>query len=113
MYNVPYAFILKALYPIRPTIKKALGGYFLFVHKKLLIFLRERDTYADFNGVFVAVLPEYLSELEAEINLKHTEFDLDGTKDGWLFINEDLDDFETKCTLICEMIKQTDTRIGR
>jgi hypothetical protein len=112
-YNVPYDFVLKELYPLRPEIKKMLGGYALHLDKKLIIFLRERETQLEFNGVFIATTSEHFKELQAEIHTSRMEFDFDGTRDSWIFLSEDLSDFEEKVKKACEMIRNSDNRIGR
>jgi hypothetical protein len=112
-YKVPFDFVLKELYPIRPTIKKQLGGYFLQLDKKLLFFLRDRNEQIEFNGVFVATEPEHFLALQNEIHTSKMKFDFDGTHDSWIFISEDLDDFEQKVKKACTMIKNGDIRFGK
>jgi hypothetical protein len=41
------------------------------------------------------------------------EFDLDGDEKSWIFISEDLDDFEQKVKKACEMARSGDERIGK
>jgi hypothetical protein len=112
-YRVPYDFVLKELYPLRPKIKKMLGGYMLLLGKKMIFFLREKEEQIEFNGVFVATEPEHFAALQNEIHTSKMVFDFDGTKDSWLFISEDLDDFEQKVKKACEMIKSRDERMGK
>ncbi|HNJ57838.1 MAG TPA: hypothetical protein PKG56_08265 [Chitinophagaceae bacterium] len=112
-YHVPYNFILNYLYPLRPTIKKMLGGYTLQLNKKIFFFLRESDTNPEFNGVFVACIAEFFEELQAEIHTSKMEFDLDGSINSWIFISEDLPDFEQKVLIACNLIKDGDVRMGK
>jgi len=112
-YKVPYDFVLRMLYPVRPSIRKMLGGYALHHEKKWMLFLREKDTQPEFNGVFVATHPEYFAALQQEIHHSKMVFDLDGSKDSWIFISEDLDDFEAKVQKACNLIKAGDERIGK
>lgn len=113
-YLLPYNFVIRALYPARPKVKKMLGGYGLYLNKKLILFLREQATVSpEFNGVFVATVPEFFKELQQEIHTSRMEFDFDGSKDSWIFISEDLPDFEQKVNLACELIKKGDERIGK
>ena len=90
-----------------------LGGYALYANKKILLLLRESNTSPEFNGVFVATVPEFFQELQEEIHTSRMDFDLDGSKDSWIFISEDLDDFKDKVQKACELIKQGDERIGK
>jgi hypothetical protein len=112
-YDVPYFFVLNNLYPLRPTIKKMLGGYALYLNKKLIIFLRDNDKSPEYNGVYIATVPEFFLELQQEIHTSKMEFDLDGSKNSWIFISEDLADFEQKVMAACMLIKNNDARIGK
>jgi hypothetical protein len=112
-YKVPYDFVLKELYPLRPKIKKMLGGYGLHLQKKIILFLREREQQIEFNGVFVATEPEHFAALQNEIHTSKMIFDFDGSKDSWIFISEDLDVFEQKVKKACEMIRSGDERMGK
>lgn len=112
-YRIPYDFILQSLYPVRLKVVKMLGGYGLYRQKRLLFFLRERNTELEFNGVFVATLPQFYAELQQEIHHSKMEFDLDGSHDSWIFISEDLDDFKEKVNKACELVKKNDMRIGK
>lgn len=112
-YELPYDFVLRALYPLRPKIKKMLGCYALMEDKRILMLLRERDNQPEFNGVFIATSPAYHAALQAEIHQSRMHFDLDGMADSWIFISEDLEDFQQKVMKACEMIKQGDIRIGK
>ena len=114
IYQVPYDFVLRALFPLRPAIKKLLGCYGLYNNKKLLLLLRETTVSPEFNGVFVATMPEFFKDLQTEIHTSRMiDFDLDGSKDSWIFISEDLETFEQKVIQACEMIKNGDERIGK
>jgi hypothetical protein len=112
-YAVPYDFVLRYLYPVRPRIVKMLGGYGLYIGKKLILFLRDKDTQLEFNGVFVATQPEYFSALQAEIHTSKMDFDFDGSYNSWIFISEDLEAFDEKVRKACDMIKAGDVRIGK
>jgi hypothetical protein len=112
-YEIPYSFVLKELYPFRPRVRKLLGCYALMKDKKIMMLLRDREVHPEFNGVFVAVLPEFFEEMQQEIHTSRMEFDLDGDDKSWIFISEDLDDFEEKVRKACGMIKEGDPRIGK
>ncbi|WP_207495255.1 hypothetical protein [Aridibaculum aurantiacum] len=112
-YQIPYDFVLQYLYPVRPHVQKMLGCYGLFVNGKNILLLRETDVNPEFNGVFVATQPEFFEALSNELHHSHMEFDIDGSHHSWIFISEDLDDFQGKVQKACEMIKQGDERIGK
>ena len=112
-YKIPFDFVINYLYPLRPTIKKMLGCYALINNNKLLLLLRDRDNEPEFNGVFIATQPEFYEALQVEIHRSNMEFNLDGMPHSWIFISEDLDDFEKKVEKACTMIKLGDERIGK
>lgn len=112
-YKLPYDFILKCLYPVRPKVRKMLGCYGLFINKKLLLLLRDRENQPEFNGVFIATQPQFFDALQMEIHASKMDFDLDGAPHTWIFLSEDLPDFDEKVKKVCEMIKADDLRIGK
>ena len=90
-----------------------LGGYLLQLDKKMLFFLRDNENEVEFNGVFVGTEPEHFESLQKEIHHSKMTFDFDGSKDSWIFISEDLEQFEPKVKKACEMIKNGDERFGK
>ena len=112
-YKVPYDFVLRYLYPVRPKVRKMLGCYALVQGEKILMLLRERDNQPEYNGVFVATQPQFYDELQNEIHRSNCEVDIDGMPHTYLFISEDLDDFDQKVKKACELIKGGDERIGK
>lgn len=75
--------------------------------------LRERENEPEFNGIFVATQPEYFDDLQDEIHVSNMIFDLDGVPHSWIFLSEDLEDFDKKVKKTCEMIRANDERIGK
>ncbi len=112
-YKVPYNFVLRYLYPVRPRIKKMLGCYGLYLDKKLLLLLRDRENQPEFNGIFVATQPEFFDNLQNELHVSNMIFDIDGAPHTWIFLSEDLEDFDEKVKKACELIKVNDKRIGK
>jgi len=111
-YQLPYDFVLRELYPIRPEIKKMLSGYALIHDQKILMLLREASAQLEFNGIFIASAEEHLESVKQDIHSSKMKFDIDGS-DTWLFLSEDLDDFEEKVKKACSLIKAGDVRIGK
>lgn len=112
-FKIPYDFVIKKIHPVKTEVRKLMGAYGLYVNKRLMLFLRDVEQFPEFNGVFVATIPEFYEELQEEIHTSKMEFDLDGTYDSWIFISEDLPDFEEKVTRACTLIKNGDERIGK
>jgi hypothetical protein len=106
-------FVLQLLYPLRPEVKKLLGCYALYDNKKMLLLLRDKEDHPEFNGIFIATTPAHFQDLQNELHTSKMEFDLDGERNGWIFISEDIVDFEEKVKKACTMIKNGDSRIGK
>ncbi len=75
--------------------------------------MREKEEQPEFNGVFVATETEYFAELQKDIHTSKMDFDFDGSKDSWIFVSEDLEEFEQKVKRACEMIRNGDERMGK
>lgn len=112
-YKVPYDFVLRYLYPVRPKIRKMLGCYALINENKILMLLRERENQPEFNGVFIATQPEHYDALSKDIHISNMDVDIDGMPHSYLFLSEDLDNFDEKVKKACELIKAGDLRIGK
>lgn len=90
-----------------------MGAYVLEMENKILFYLRDKENQPEYNGVFVATQPQFYDTLLQEIHTSQMEVDIDGVAHSWLFISEDLDDFEQKVKIACELIKNGDVRIGK
>ena len=112
-YKLPYDYILSYLYPLRPEIKKTFGCYGLILNHKIVMLLREKESQPEFNGVFVATRPEYYDALGKELHSSNMKFDIDGNHHTWLFISEDLHDFDELIRKAAELVKGGDERIGK
>ena len=112
-YKVPFDFVLRYLYPVRPRVRKMMGCYALIQNNKILLLLRERDNHPEYNGVFVATQPQYYDQLQNEIHASNMDANLDGAPHTYLFISEDLSDFDEKVRKACDLIKAGDERIGK
>jgi len=112
-YELPYQFVLKELHPIRVSIRKMFGCYALMQDNKILMLLREKESQPEFNGVLVATTPDHFETLQQEIHTSRMTFDVDGADKTWIFISEDLEDFEEKVKKACMMLRNGDERIGK
>jgi len=112
-YEIPYDFVLRLLYPFRPQVRKMFGCYALMKDQQVLLLLRDKQSQPEFNGVLVATQPPYFEALQKEIHTSRMEFDVDGAENTWIFISEDLDDFEAKVKTACDMIRAGDVRVGK
>lgn len=112
-YQIPYTFILKALYPKKLKVARKFGGYVLYEKDTVYFFLRNIEFNPEYNGVYVATTVEHFNYLQEHLHKSFMEVDLDGEDNTWIFLSEDLEDFETKVEQACNLLKNNSGLIGK
>jgi hypothetical protein len=112
--QMPFDFILNYL-PRNLTIQPAIGMFYIYCNKKIVLIARQTAKNKQHNGLWIATNREDHASLKAEIPaLTDFVFDEDNTIDSaWLLLSEDHDDFERAAGAVCELISNRDKRIGR
>ncbi len=110
----PFHFLLDYL-PARIVIRPAIGMYYIYWNKKIVLILRQVKKNAQHNGLWIATSKEHHESLKAAIPaITDFVFDKGEAFDtAWLQLKDDHDDFETAAIRICELICQRDKRIGK
>jgi hypothetical protein len=116
--KIPYVFILEYLTGIDITIKPMFGCYGVYANGKLCLFLmhrekplirREGDPMQ--KGVYIATTTDHVDALNAIFPT--AEFEMLKEKKVWIFVSEELAEFEPYVIEACELITSGDQRIGR
>lgn len=116
--KIPYNFVLDYLAGVDIVIKPMFGFYGIYTGGKLCLCLirrekplirREKEPLQ--KGVFIATVVENVDSLK--LDFPRAEFEM--LKEGkvWVFVSEDLPEFEAYAIRACEMIASGDPRIGR
>ena len=91
------------------------GLWAIYVNKKIVLILRQRQDFTDTNGVWVATNREHHKSLKSDLpSLRSISTYSDGIRETeWQVLPVDTNDFEASVRKVCELIKHSDHRIGR
>jgi hypothetical protein len=112
----PYPFVLEALTPLNPEVRRMFSGFAVYVGDVLVLMLRDHATFAMDNGVWL-VLSESTDpgdkKLRRELpSLRRIEL-LHSKISHWLVIPSDGPDFEAEALHACDLLLRRDPRLGR
>jgi hypothetical protein len=112
----PYRFVVEALAPLQPEVRRIFSGYAVYVGNLLVFILREHGDAPQDNGVWL-VLSEATEAgnpaLRRELpSLRKIEM-LGSKIRHWLVIPSDGVDFEAEALRACELVLRRDARVGR
>jgi hypothetical protein len=108
-----FQFVLDELDPIRPTIKQMFGFTYVYLDDKLLLALRNSAKQPNCNGVWIYTEARHLASLHREFpEVPGNRFWKSG-KNGWMILARKLEGFEELALKACELILNSDSRVGR
>lgn len=112
----PYPFVLDALAPLHPEVRRMFSGFAVYSGNLLILMLRNRPTGLRDNGVWL-VLAEATDPDNATLrrdfpSLRRIEL-LGGKITHWLLIPSDTPTFETESLHACELLLHRYPRLGR
>jgi hypothetical protein len=112
----PHVFVLEALAPLNPEVRRMFSGFAVYVGDRLVCMLREHKESARDNGVWL-VLSEATNPGDPSLRQEFPSLrsiDLLGNKIGhWLVIPSDGPDFEREALHACDLLLRHDPRLGR
>jgi hypothetical protein len=110
---VPHEFVLDALADISPCTRPMFGCVAVYVGDKIVFILRNRPTYPEDNGVWLATTHEHHASLQREFpNMRSIRL-LGKGATAWQVLPMDAPDFEQAALLACELVLAGDPRIGK
>lgn len=110
---VPHAFVLDAVAPASPYTRPMFGCLAIYVRDKIVLILRDKPTYPEDNGVWLATTPEHHDSLGREFPSMRSIKLLKKKITGWQVLPADSPDFETAALHACELVLAGDPRIGK
>lgn len=113
--KVPFEFVFDYLLPLEPVTKPMFGCLALYVERKIVLILRDRNDHPEANGVWLATSAEHHESLKKELPSLCSVYILSEGKGetNWQMLRSDAGDFEPSVRKACEMIRRGDKRIGK
>ena len=108
----PFDFVVEKLLPLNPEVKMMFGSYAVYTGEKIMLILRNRETYENDNGIWIATYEKHHDSLRKELPLRSIEAFGPG-ETSWQVLPVSDHNFEKHADSICEMILRNDERIGR
>ena len=112
----PHAFVLDALAPLRPEVRRMFSGFAVYLGDRIVCMLREHAKSPDDNGVWL-VLSDAVSPADPGLRREFPSIRsinlLGGKIRHWLLIPSDGPDFEVEALHACDLLLRHDPRLGR
>ena len=112
----PYPFVLEALAPLHPEVRRMFSGFAVYAGDLLILMLRDHTKSPHDNGVWL-VLSETTAPNDPTLrrdfpSLRRIEL-LGGAINHWLLIPADSPTFEPESLQACDQLLHHDPRLGR
>lgn len=104
--------MLERLGPVVTRIQPMFGCYAIYVGERLVLILRQRPSYEQDNGVWLATAKEHRTSLK-KIFPAMRPVELLGKETNWQVLSMETDDFEESALTACELVLRGDPRIGK
>lgn len=111
---IPFDFVLEMLQALHPVTRPMFGAYAVYVLGKIVLILREKDTYRADNGVWLCTTREHHESLSKEFQSIRSIglFESSGPT-GWQNLPSESEFFESDVEKACGLILSGDPRIGK
>jgi hypothetical protein len=114
--KIPHTFVLEALAPLNPEVRRMFSGFAVYVGDRLLLMLRDHTKSPKDNGIWL-VLAEGIDPADPSLRRDFPSLrsiQLLGNKiSHWLLLPSDSADFEMEVLNACDLILRRDPRLGR
>lgn len=111
---MPFDFLLDYL-PASITVKPAVGMFYIYFDKKIVLIFRKVNKNPQYNGIWISITRVEQTSLKAEIPAI-TDFVFDEGENfdpAWLLLSDAHEDFEEAAIKLCQLVSQKDKRIGK
>ena len=114
--KIPHKFVLEALAPLSPDVRRMFSGFAVYVGDRLVLMLRNHTKSPKDNGVWL-VLAKGVDPADASLrrdipSIRSIQL-LRNKINHWLLIPSDSADFERTALDACDLILGHDPRLGR
>lgn len=111
--SIPFAFVLDLLSKAKPNTKPMFGCVAVYVDEKILFILRQKPTYPNDNGVWLATHREHHASLKKDLPSLRSIKLFGPSESEWQNIPVSSSKFEQHVTAACELFLVGDVRIGK
>ena len=112
----PHEFVLEALIPLKPEVRRMFSGFGVYVGDRIVFMLRDHEKSPQDNGVWL-VLSDSTDPEDPGLRREFPslrKIELLRSKIGhWLLIPSDSPSFETEALHACDLLLRRDSRLGR
>ena len=112
----PYEFVLDALTPLEPEVRRMFSGFGVYVRERIVFMLRDHEKSPQDNGLWL-VLSDGTDPADPQLRREFPslrKIELLRNKIGhWLLIPSDSPSFETEALHACDLLLKRDARLGR
>lgn len=110
---IPFDFVLDELDSRLPYTKPMFGAYGVYVENKIIFILRDRPSYPEDNGIWLATESQHHLSLSKEFPSMRSIKIFGPGPTSWQVLPLDSDDFEESAFRACQMVLKNDVRIGK
>ncbi len=111
--SIPFEFVLEELDHRLPYTKPMFGAYGVYIENKIIFILRNRPSFPEDNGIWLATAVQHHQSLIKEFpNMRSLKIFGPGPT-GWQVLPLDSDDFEESAFRVCQLVLKNDERIGK
>jgi hypothetical protein len=112
--HMPFEFVLDALESLSPRTRSMFGCFAVYIEDKIVLFLRDKKSSPEDNGVWLATTREQHESLRPAFpNMRSIQVLGKGKVTGWQLLPAHAPDFEESAMHACELILAHDPRIGK
>ena len=109
----PFEFVLDALGTLPYRTRPMFGCIAVYVGEKIVLFLRNKQSSPQDNGVWIATTVEHHASLRLEFPNMRSIALLGKDVTGWQVLPAECDDFEEVAMHLCDLVIARDLRIGK
>jgi hypothetical protein len=110
---IPHEFVLDAIASLHPWTRPMFGCLAVYVENKIVLILRDKQSNAVDNGVWLATTDEHHESLRRDFPGMRSIQALGSGVTGWQVLPADQVDFEGAALRACELLMAGDYRIGK
>ena len=113
MKSVPFDFVLEAIHNLTPYTKPMFGCTAVYVDLKIIFILRDRESFLEDNGIWVATTAEYVDSLKKDFPSLRSLKMFGPKSTVWQVLPSSATDFEESANKLCDLVLSKDPRIGK